>query len=151
MRRSNSPQIAQVLGNQSYTAPFPSVSYEDLGLNMKAKPEIHGDGSVSVNIELQVRALTGQSANGVPVISNQEFKGSINLKDGESAFVAGQVSRTETLSMNGIPGLGLVPLLNTAMVTNTKEEEDDELMIAITPHVLSNFIRKTPEIWISER
>ncbi len=147
----NSPQIAQVLGNQSYAAPFPSVSYEDLGLNMKAKPVVHGDGSVSVAIELQVRSLTGQSANGVPVISNREFKGSINLKDGEPAFVAGQISRSDTLSMGGIPGLGLVPLLNQAMVTNTKEEEDDELMIAITPHVLSNFTRKTPEIWISER
>jgi general secretion pathway protein D len=147
----NSPQIAQVLGNQSYTAPFPSVSYEDLGLNMKAKPEVHGDGSVSVDIDLQLRSLTGQSANGVPVISNREFKGSINLKDGEPAFVAGQISRSDTLSMAGIPGLGLVPLLNQAMVTNTKEEEDDELMIAITPHVLSNYIRTTPEIWISER
>src|ERR1700757_2097796 len=56
----NSPQIAQGLGNQSFTAPFPSVSYEDLGLNMKAKPVVHGDGSVSVDIELQVRSLTGQ-------------------------------------------------------------------------------------------
>lgn len=147
----NSPQIAQVLGNQSYTAPFPSVSYEDLGLNMKTKPEVHGDGSVSVDIELQVRSLTGQSADGIPVISNREFKGSINLKDGEPAFVAGQISRSDTLSMSGIPGLGMVPLINQAMVTNTKSEEDDELMIAITPHVLSNFIRKTPEIWISER
>lgn len=147
----NSPQIAQVLGNQSYTAPFPSVSYEDLGLNMKTKPEVHGDGSVSVDIELQVRSLAGQSADGIPVISNREFKGSINLKDGEPAFVAGQISRSDTLSMSGIPGLGVVPLLNQAMVTNTKQEDDDELMIAITPHVLSNFIRKTPEIWISER
>jgi len=147
----NSPQIAQVLGNQSFTAPFPSVSYEDLGLNMKAKPVVHGDGSVSVDIELQVRSLTGQSANGVPVISNREFKGSINLKDGEPAFVAGQISTSDTRSMSGIPGLGVVPLLNQAMVTNTKQEDDDELMIAITPHVLSNFIRKTPEIWISER
>jgi hypothetical protein len=31
----NSPQISQVLGNQSYVPPFPSVSYEDLGLNLK--------------------------------------------------------------------------------------------------------------------
>jgi type II secretory pathway component GspD/PulD (secretin) len=147
----NSPQISQVLGNQSYTAPFPSVSYEDLGLNMKTKPEVHGDGSVSVDIDLQVRSLTGQSSDGIPVISNREFKGSINLKDGEPAFVAGQISRSDTLSMSGIPGLGMVPVINQAMVTNTKQEEDDELMIAITPHVLSNFIRKTPEIWISER
>ncbi|HEX6821724.1 MAG TPA: hypothetical protein VF123_06690 [Candidatus Sulfotelmatobacter sp.] len=147
----NSPQISQVLGNQSYIPPFPSVSYEDLGLNVKAKPIVHGDGSVSVQLELQVRSLTGQSDNGVPVISNREYKGSVTLRDGEPAFVAGEISKTDTLSMSGIPGLGAIPGLNQAMVNNTKKEEDDELMIAITPHVLANFERATPPIWISER
>src|SRR5207302_1130965 len=46
----NSPQISKVLGNQSYVPPFPSVSYEDLGLTMKAKPTVHGDGSVSLQL-----------------------------------------------------------------------------------------------------
>jgi general secretion pathway protein D len=147
----NSPQISQVLGNQSYIPPFPSVSYEDLGLNVKAKPIVHGDGSISVQLELQVRSLTGQSDNGVPVISNREYKGSVTLKDGEPAFIAGEISKTDTLSMSGIPGLGAIPGLNQAMVNNTKKEEDDELMIAITPHVLANFERTTPPIWISER
>ncbi len=147
----NSPQISQVLGNQSYIPPFPSVSYEDLGLNVKAKPVIHGDGSVSMDLELQVRSLTGQSSNGVPLISNREYKGSINLRDGEPAFVAGEISRTDTLSMSGIPGLGFVPLLNQAMVNNTKESDSDELMIVLTPHVVANFDRTTPEIWLSEK
>lgn len=147
----NSPQISAVLGNQSYIPPFPSVSYEDLGLNVKVKPTVHGDGSVTLQLELQVRSLTGQSDNGVPVISNREYKGSITLKDGEPAFVAGQISRTDTLSMSGIPGLGAIPGLNQAMVTNTKQENDDELMIAITPHVLSNFERTSPPIYVSER
>lgn len=147
----NSPQISQVLGNQSYIPPFPSVSYEDLGLNVKAKPVIHGDGSVSIDLEMQVRSLTGQSNNGVPLISNREYKGSISLKDGEPAFVAGEISRTDTLSMSGIPGLGAVPILNQAMVTNTKESDSDELMIVLTPHVLANFDRTIPEIWLSEK
>ncbi|HZQ96509.1 MAG TPA: type II and III secretion system protein [Candidatus Sulfotelmatobacter sp.] len=147
----NSPQISQVLGNQSYIPPFPSVSYEDLGLNVKVKPTIHGDGTVSLQLEMQVRSLTGQSNNGVPVISNREYKGSITLKDGEPAFVAGEISKTDTMSMSGIPGLGFVPGLNMAMTNNTKQEQDDELMIAITPHVLANFERSTQPIWVSER
>ena len=36
-------------------------------------------------------------------------------------------------------------------MNNTKQEETDELMIIITPHVLANFNRATPEIWISEK
>jgi len=55
---------------------------------VKVKPTIHGDGTVAVQIELQVRSLTGQSNNGVPIISNREYKGFINLNDGEPAFVA---------------------------------------------------------------
>jgi len=147
----NSPQISQVLGNQTYVPPFPSVSYEDLGLNVKVKPIIHGDNSVSMDLELQVRSLTGQSSDGIPVISNREYKGSINLKDGEPAVVAGEISQTDTLSMSGIPGLGAVPGLNQAMVNNTKQSNTDELMVIITPHVVANFNRTTPEIWLSEK
>jgi general secretion pathway protein D len=147
----NSPQISAVLGNNSYTAPFPSISYEDLGLNMKAKPIVQGDGTVSLHLELQVRSLTGTSSNGVPVISNREFQGGINLIDGEPAVVAGQVSFSDTRALTGIPGLGGVPLLNQFMVNNTKQEEDDELMIIVTPHIVANTIHDTPEIWLSER
>jgi hypothetical protein len=147
---ANSPQISQVLGNQSYQAPFPSISYEDLGLNLKAKPVIHGNGDVSMTLHIEVRSLTGQSSNGVPVISNRQYEGSINLRDGEPAVVAGQVSRSDMISMSGIPGLGYVPGLNQAMVNNTRQEDDDELMVVITPHVISNFDRSTQEIWIGQ-
>ncbi|HME33678.1 MAG TPA: hypothetical protein VKF84_00475 [Candidatus Sulfotelmatobacter sp.] len=147
----NSPQISTVLGNQSYVAPFPSVSYEDLGLNLTAKPTVQGDGSVSLHLELQVRSLVGQSSNGIPVISNKEYQGSINLKDGEPAVVAGEISKSDTLSMSGIPGLGFVPGLNQAMVTNTRESESDELMIVITPHVLSSNHSATQEILIGQQ
>ena len=100
----NSSAISAVLGNQSYVPPFPSVSYEDLGLSLKAKPTIHGSGDVSVALELQVRSLTGQSSNGVPVIANQEYKGGIRLNDGETAVVAGEITTNDQLSMAGIPG-----------------------------------------------
>src|SRR5437660_3764665 len=145
----NSPQISQVLGNQSYIPPFPSVSYEDLGLSIKVKPTIHGNGDVSMQLELQVRSLTGQSNDGVPVISNREYNGNINHRDGEPAIVAGQGSRTEQRSLSGLPGLGFLPGLNQVMTNNTLQENDDELMIIITPHVVANTIRDTPEIWIS--
>jgi tetratricopeptide (TPR) repeat protein len=142
----NSPQISQVLGNQSYVPPFPSVSYEDLGLNVKVKPAIHGDGEVSLQLELQVRALTGQSSNGVPVISNQEYKGSITVKDGEPAAVAGEVSLTQQRSLSGIPGLGFLPGLNRIAADNTRDDEQDELMIVVTPHIIANNVRTSNEI-----
>ncbi len=147
----NSPAISQVLGNNSYQPPFPSVSYEDLGLNVQVKPAIHGNGEVSLQLELQVRALTGQSSNGVPVISNQEYKGSVNLKDGEPAAVAGEVTLTEERSLSGIPGFGFFPGLNQIAADNTRDDEQDELIIVVTPHVLANNERVSSEIWVSAK
>jgi general secretion pathway protein D len=71
--------------------------------------------------------------------------------DGEPAVVAGEISRTDTRSMSGLPGLGFLPVLNQAMVNNTRQTDNDELMIVLTPHILSNFNRTTPEIWLSEK
>ncbi|MGA8213518.1 MAG: hypothetical protein WB799_07975, partial [Candidatus Sulfotelmatobacter sp.] len=147
----NSSAISAVLGNQSYVPPFPSVSYEDLGLSLKAKPVIHGNGEVSMSIELQVRSLTGQSANGVPVISNQEYKGSIRLRDGEPAVVAGEITTNDQRAMSGIPGIAAIPGLNLGVTDNTRMKEDDELLIIITPHVLANQNPATDEIWVSEK
>jgi general secretion pathway protein D len=148
---ANSSAISAVLGNQSYVPPFPSVSYEDLGLSLKAKPIIHGSGDVSMALEMQVRSLTGASANGVPVISNEEYKGSIRLRDGETAVVAGEITTNDQISMSGIPGLSAIPGLNQAAADNTRMKEEDELLILITPHVVSNRNLVTDEIWVTEK
>jgi Flp pilus assembly secretin CpaC len=147
----NSSAISAVLGNQSYVAPFPSVSYEDLGLSLKAKPTIHGNGDVSLALELQVRSLTGQSSNGVPVLSNEEYKASIRLRDGEPAVVAGEITTNDQRSMAGIPWLAAIPGLNQALTDNNRMKEDDELLIVITPHVVANRDLNTDEIWVSEK
>ncbi|HET7441993.1 MAG TPA: hypothetical protein VFJ47_11885 [Terriglobales bacterium] len=147
----NSAAISQVIGNNSFTPAFPSFNYEDLGLSVKAKPVIHSNSDVSLQLELQIRALGTQSLNGVPVISNREYKGSITLMDGEPAVVAGAVSRTEQRSLSGIPGMGQVPGLNKVTASNTKEEDDDELLIVITPHVISRAEQSADsEIWMGK-
>ncbi len=146
----NSPAISAVIGNQSYTAPFPSISYEDLGLNLKLKPVVHGNGEISMTVELQMRSLTGQSANGVPVIANQEYKGSIRLRDGEPAVVAGEITTNDVRSMAGIPAVADIPGLNLALTDTTRQKEYDELLIMITPHVVANRALETKEIWLDK-
>lgn len=146
----NNSQISQVIGNQSFTAPFPSVSYEDLGLTIKTKPEVHGTSAVSMQLELNFRTLTGASINGVPVISNREYKGGIYLKAGEPAVIAGMLTKTEQRSLNGLPGFSRIPGLKNLAAENSKQEEDDELLIVLTPHVVRG-PEKTdpPEIWLT--
>ncbi len=146
---SNSPAIARVLGNNTFIPPFPSFSYEDLGLSVKAKPSIHGTSTVSLDLDLQLRTLGGSSANGIPVIANREYKGSMVLADGEPAVIAGSVSRQDQKSLNGIPALAGIPSVRSAATETNKQQNDDELLIVITPHIIRSAQQaSTPEIWL---
>jgi len=144
----NTAAISSVLQNGSFQAPFPSFTYEDLGLTFKLKPVVYSNSDVGLTFEMDFRTLAGQSLNGVPVIANREYKSSITLVDGEPAVVAGSLSQSEQLSMTGIPGLGLVPGLNHVMTTNSKMEEVDELLLVVTPHVIDASRGQSVEVWL---
>jgi len=144
----NTPAIAQTLQNNTYVAPFPSVSYEDLGLIAKATPTVHGDSDVTLDLEMQVRALTGQSSNGVPVISQRSYKSTITVKNGETAVVVGYINKTEQLSLAGMPGLGAVPYVGLSVADQNKNAEDDELLLVITPHILDVPPEESQAVWL---
>ena len=147
----NSNALTRAIANQSFVAPFPSFSYEDLGISLKATPQIQSDSSVSLKFELQIRTLTSQSFNGVPVIANREYTGNLTLKDGEAGLVAGFISKQEVHTLTGIPGLSVIPGVSYAASTQEKDEQDDDLLIVVTPYVLNPPNHSNSEIWLASR
>jgi tetratricopeptide (TPR) repeat protein len=133
---ASSPAIASVIGNQSFIAPFPSFNFEDLGLNLKATPYVHGNSDVTLKLELQLRSLGTQNVNGIPIINNREYNGEITVKDGESSVVTGLIDMNDSRGINGYPFLGNVPGLNYAAAVHNKNVSEDELLVVITPHIV---------------
>jgi Flp pilus assembly secretin CpaC len=71
--------------------------------------------------------------------------------NGQPAVVAGSLSHNEQRSLSGIPGLGAVPGLNQIMASNSKEIDDDELLIVVTPHIVSNPNHdQDTEVWLRQ-
>ena len=137
---SNSSAISSVLANQTFTAPFPSFSYEDLGLTLKATPTIHGSRDVSLKLEFQLRGLGATQLNGVPVITNREYNGTISVPVGETAVLAGMVSKQEQLSLQRLPGIARLPILGAATSVRNRQTDDAELLITIRPHLVRESI-----------
>jgi general secretion pathway protein D len=143
----NNPAISQVIGNQSFRAPFPSFSYEDLGLTLKATPTIHSR-DVSLKLEFQLRGLGAAQLNGVPVITNREYNANITVPMGETAVLAGMVSRSEQLSLQGLPGISRLPIFGAATSVRNKQTDDAELLITIRPHLVRDALHD-PEAGIA--
>ena len=147
----NNPAISQAIGNQSFTSAFPSVNYEDIGLTLKAKPLVHNNSDIALELEVQFRTLGSTNSNGIPVIFNREYKGGILVKEGEPAVVAGMVTASDQRSLAGLPVFSRIPGLGVLTSQQSKQEEDDELLILITPYVVRGPERiEAPEIWMSK-
>lgn len=118
-------------------APPPSFTFEDLGVEVKVTPKIHGTDAVTMAVESTFELLAGQSVNDIPVIGRREFKASVRVTDGEWSIVAGMLSPTESKATSGIAGLAQIPLIGNLFRSTTVNETRENLLIAVRPHLLS--------------
>jgi type II secretory pathway component GspD/PulD (secretin) len=131
----NTGALSQVIQGGNFIAPFPSFSYEDLGITVKATPQVHMD-EVTLKLEVDIRTLSAQSFNGVPVISNRAYAGAVRVKDGEIGGVAGTLERSQQNVTTGIPGISQIPGLGSLLSTHSREQRDSELLILIRPRIV---------------
>jgi Flp pilus assembly secretin CpaC len=123
-------------GTSIYTPP-PAFNFEDLGLILKVTPLVHDAQEVSLDLEVEVKLLTGQSVNGVPVVSNRSLKSSARLKTGEWAAVAGLLDTNEGRNIAGLAGLSSIRFLGPLVSTHEHDTSRDEVILLIRPRLLN--------------
>jgi hypothetical protein len=128
-------------GAGSLQTPYPGSEYIDLGIKVKATPSLHQDNEVTLQLEFEIRALAGNSVNGIPVITNRTVSQTVRLKEGEPSIVAGLLDNEETKSLNGIPGLANLPGVGYAFGQRSTSLDDTELLIVVTPRRMSDRVR----------
>lgn len=145
---SLSPAISKVIGNGSFLQPFPSFTYEDLGLDAKITPGLSRYGGLELQMELTVNALSGASANGIPILNNRHLTTEIGLKNGQPVLVAGLFNRQEAATLAGLPGLGEIPGMGRIFSTQTTQTNQDQLAIVVTPHVVQLPPTESAALWL---
>jgi general secretion pathway protein D len=113
--------------------------YIDVGVNVDITPRVHPNHEVSLKVSVEVSSVTGQTNIGgiqQPIISQRKIDHEIRLKEGEASILGGLVAKTDTKSLNGWPGLAKVPLLRYLFSEDSKNYEDDEILIILTPRIV---------------
>ena len=125
--------LPQLTGGTSAT--IPQISYEDLGLTLKAKPVFQSGDRISMQLDLTIQALSGSGLNDIPVLLNRHFVTSLSVADGESALIVSDVSKTESAAISGIPGLSELPGLHPPTEKDTIRDSG-QLVVVVTPHIV---------------
>lgn len=130
-----------VTGSSGVVNPLVNTQFQyiDVGVNIEVTPRVHPDGDISLKGTVDVSQITGTSNIGginQPVIGQKKTEIDVRLKEGEPNILAGLIERTDTNNVNGIPGLGEIPLTRYLFSDNSHEVEEDETLIVMTPHIL---------------
>lgn len=133
----NGVNVANLLSQFSSgtNATIPQVTYEDLGLTLKAKPTLQSGGRVYMQLDLTIQAVSGSGLSGIPVLLNRHFVTSLSVADGESALLMSDVTKTETAAVAGIPGLSELPGLRPPTERDTTTDAG-QLVVLVTPHIV---------------
>ncbi len=130
-----------VTGSSGVVNPLVNTQFQyiDVGVNIEVTPRVHPDGEVSMKLTVEVSSIIGTSNIGgisQPVISQRKIEHDIRLKEGEVSVLGGLIERTDTKNINGIPGIGEVPLMKYFFSDNSTQVQEDETLIVLTPHIL---------------
>jgi len=120
------------------------IKYVDVGIKLDVTPQIGEDNYVTIKIHPEV-----STARRVPEVDNVVAKDTTQadttmmIKDGETIILGGLISNSKTATINKIPILGDIPLLGLIFQNKSYEDKKKEVIVFITPHILSNENRQT--------
>jgi Flp pilus assembly secretin CpaC len=142
--------VASSLGNNSSTSPqsaYPSAEYEDLGLKVKATPHLHAGDEVTLQLQFDIKSLTGQSINGIPILSNRSIEQTIRLRENETSVLSGILQSSDLRTKSGLPWVSTVPGIGLLTGEDTENIQKTELLIVITPRAFRLPAREGPAIY----
>ncbi len=127
-----------------------SVTYLDVGLKLDVEPRITLDDFVNIKIELEVSSLgdktiTRNEATAYS-IATRIASTQLWLKDGETQVLAGLILDNERKNTSKLPALGDIPLLGRLFSDQEDSKSKTEIILAITPRILSNISRPSAEV-----
>jgi len=122
----------QVVANNTIT-----VQFKDAALKLLVTPQITASNTVIMRINLEnAQADFGRSVNGIPPIDTQRAQTTVLIGDGQTTVIGGIYFSSQENRSTRTPVLHNIPLLGWLFKDNLTNNQNNELLIFITPRIL---------------
>ncbi len=115
-----------------------SITYKSAVLSLEVTPHVIQDNALKLEILTTKDEIdtTFSSANGNPGILTKKASTNVILFDGQTTVIGGLKKSTKQNVDAGVPWLWKIPVLGHLFKSQSKQEEMEEILIFITPHIL---------------
>ena len=126
--------VSQVSGNTVFQVKEDFLA----GVELDITPQVNAHHFITAKIHTNVSTITGTTAQGYPQLSTREVKSVIRVAAGETIVIGGLLQDRVIENVSGIPYLSDLPILGSFFSTKQREHVKTELVIFITPYILSD-------------
>jgi len=118
-----------------------TIQFREFGVRLKFVPTVTPRGSISLRVAPEVSALDfshGLSVNGfaVPAMTVRKLNTSVELSEGQSFAIGGLLDNRVTDSYEKVPFLGDLPVLGKFFQSRSRNKENTELLVIVTPELV---------------
>jgi len=144
----SSPKVLALDGEEAEISdgvqiPYKTVSdqgtvteFQDATLSLKVTPEVNPDGTVILTVEA-TNSRPGSTYSDGTGIDTKEVKTKLLLKSGETSVIGGVYVESVSDTSEGVPLLKDIPYLGALFRSNINNSSRRELLIFITPRIVS--------------
>ena len=114
-------------------------TYIDIGVNIDMTPTVHYDREITLKMKIEVLSQANTvTISGVqePIIGQRSSEQVITLKDGEPSLLSGIITKQDSLSISGTPGIGELPFLKYFFTSRDKVNDKTEIVFIMIPHIV---------------
>ncbi len=147
----SAPKVATLNNQQAYIQsgiqiPIQTVAnntvttqYINATLRLEVTPQVTAEGTIILDINISkkepVTSLIVAGATNAP-ISTKDARTRLVVRDGGTAVIGGIYKVTTNVSEDRVPGLANLPIVGHLFKNHSRDENNDELLIFITPRVM---------------
>jgi general secretion pathway protein D len=135
-------------------SPFTSVQRQPVELKLKLSPSVNESDIVRLDVDQQISDVTSQNFNGMgPATSKRSIKTTVVVPDQQTVVIGGLMGDRIVETAQKIPILGDIPVLGFFFRSTTKQVKKSNILIALTPYVISDLsdLRRVAERKMRER
>lgn len=112
------------------------VQYRDVGTKLTVRPTINQEGYVSLYVQQELSAATGDVQFNAPVIASREAITQVLVADRQTIVIGGLRDSVRDRVRTGIPLLADVPLVGGLFGSTRTRNTETELFLFITPTII---------------
>lgn len=123
-------------GNNAFGNGYPVINYEQVGLTLKFKPIVFPNQDVQVTMEIESKDVGAGPDALTPTFTERTIKGTARVQNNKTLLLASVAQNSESDGRQGLPLLGLIPIIGRLFTAPRKNNNQTDIVIAITPRVI---------------